>query len=123
MQDAADYSTELRAVKHPYTRGIAARAGVNTDTYKGPRRSLTMRAAGLSRPKENYRSKQRMAFLSGLLHPGRQPAGGKDQRHGCGGQNGGADVPGHVGAGGVIERRADLGTDKRADAVADEDQP
>ena len=25
MQDAADYSTELRAVKHPYTRGIAAR--------------------------------------------------------------------------------------------------
>ena len=28
MQDAADYSTELRAVKHPYTRGIAARAGV-----------------------------------------------------------------------------------------------
>lgn len=23
MQDAADYSTELRAVKHPYTRGIA----------------------------------------------------------------------------------------------------
>ena len=28
MQDAADYSTELRAVKHPYTRGIAAREGV-----------------------------------------------------------------------------------------------
>ena len=28
MQDAADYSTELRAVRHPYTRGIAARAGV-----------------------------------------------------------------------------------------------
>ena len=28
MLDAADYSTELRAVKHPYTRGIAARAGV-----------------------------------------------------------------------------------------------
>ena len=27
MQDAADYSTELRAVKHPYTRGIAARLG------------------------------------------------------------------------------------------------
>ena len=27
-QDAADYSTELRAVKHPYTRGIAAREGV-----------------------------------------------------------------------------------------------
>ena len=23
-----------------------------------------------------------MAFLSGLLHLGRQPAGGKDQRHG-----------------------------------------
>ena len=28
MKDAADYSTELRAVKHPYTRGIAAREGV-----------------------------------------------------------------------------------------------
>ena len=28
MLDAADYSTELRAVKHPYTRGIAAREGV-----------------------------------------------------------------------------------------------
>ena len=28
MRDAADYSTELRAVKHPYTRGIAAREGV-----------------------------------------------------------------------------------------------
>ena len=28
MQDAADYSTALRAVKHPYTRGIAAREGV-----------------------------------------------------------------------------------------------
>ena len=28
MQDAADYSTELRAVKHPDTRGIAAREGV-----------------------------------------------------------------------------------------------
>ena len=28
MQAAADYSTELRAVKHPYTRGIAAREGV-----------------------------------------------------------------------------------------------
>ena len=28
MQDAADYSTELRAVKHPYSRGIAAREGV-----------------------------------------------------------------------------------------------
>ena len=28
MQDAADYSTELCAVKHPYTRGIAAREGV-----------------------------------------------------------------------------------------------
>ena len=28
MQDAADYSTELRAVKHPYTRGIAAREGI-----------------------------------------------------------------------------------------------
>ena len=28
MQDAADYSTELRAVRHPYTRGIAAREGV-----------------------------------------------------------------------------------------------
>ena len=28
MQDAADYSTELRTVKHPYTRGIAAREGV-----------------------------------------------------------------------------------------------
>ena len=28
MQDAADYSTELRAVKHPYTRGVAAREGV-----------------------------------------------------------------------------------------------
>ena len=28
MQDAADYSTELRAVKHPYPRGIAAREGV-----------------------------------------------------------------------------------------------
>ena len=28
MQDAADYSTELRAVKHPHTRGIAAREGV-----------------------------------------------------------------------------------------------
>ena len=40
-----------------------------------------MRAAGLSRPKENYRSKQKMAFLSGLLHFGRQPAGGKNQRH------------------------------------------
>ena len=39
MQDAADYSTELRAVKHPYTRGIAAREALNTDTYgyrKGP---------------------------------------------------------------------------------------
>ena len=41
-----------------------------------------MRAAGLSRPKEKYRSKQRMAFLSGLLHLGRQPAGGKNQCHG-----------------------------------------
>jgi hypothetical protein len=40
-----------------------------------------MRAAGLSRPKENYRSKQKMAFLSGLLHFGRQPAGGKNQIH------------------------------------------
>ena len=28
MLDAADYSTELRAVKHPYTQGIAAREGV-----------------------------------------------------------------------------------------------
>ena len=28
MQEAADYSTEMRAVKHPYTRGIAAREGV-----------------------------------------------------------------------------------------------
>ena len=28
MKDAAAYSTELRAVKHPYTRGIAAREGV-----------------------------------------------------------------------------------------------
>ena len=28
MKDAADYSTELRAVKPPYTRGIAAREGV-----------------------------------------------------------------------------------------------
>lgn len=68
MQDAADYSTELRAVKHPYTRGIAAREGVEYRYIrKRPRRSLAMRAAGLSRPKENYRSKQRMAFLSGLL--------------------------------------------------------
>ena len=63
MQDAADYSTELRAVKHPYTRGIAAREGVEYGYIQRPRRSLTMRAAGLSRPKENYR----MAFLSGLL--------------------------------------------------------
>ena len=28
MQDAADYSSVLRAVKHAYTRGIAAREGV-----------------------------------------------------------------------------------------------
>ena len=28
MQDAADYSTELRAVSHPYTRGIPAREGI-----------------------------------------------------------------------------------------------
>ena len=27
MQEAADYSTELRAVRHPYTRGIPARRG------------------------------------------------------------------------------------------------
>ena len=50
------------------TPGASPRArALNTDTYKGPRRSLTMRAAGLSRPKENYRSKQKMTFLSGLL--------------------------------------------------------
>ena len=28
MQEAADYSTELRAVRHPYTRGIPAREGI-----------------------------------------------------------------------------------------------
>lgn len=28
MQAAADYSTEMRAVKHPYTQGVAAREGV-----------------------------------------------------------------------------------------------
>ena len=28
MQDAADYSTEMRAVKHPYARGVTAREGV-----------------------------------------------------------------------------------------------
>ena len=28
MQEAADYSTEMCAVKHPYTKGIAAREGV-----------------------------------------------------------------------------------------------
>lgn len=28
MQEAADYSTELRAVSHPYTRGIPAREGI-----------------------------------------------------------------------------------------------
>lgn len=28
MQDAADYSTEMRAVKHPYAQGITAREGV-----------------------------------------------------------------------------------------------
>ena len=28
MQDAADYSTELRAVRHPYTRGVPAREGI-----------------------------------------------------------------------------------------------
>lgn len=28
MQEAADYSTEMRAVKHPYTKGITAREGV-----------------------------------------------------------------------------------------------
>ena len=28
LQDAADYSTEMRAHKHPYTQGIAAREGV-----------------------------------------------------------------------------------------------
>ena len=28
MQEAADYSTELRAVRHPYTQGIPAREGI-----------------------------------------------------------------------------------------------
>ena len=28
MQDAADYSTEMRAVKHPFARGVTAREGV-----------------------------------------------------------------------------------------------
>lgn len=28
MQDAADYSTEMRACKHPYTKGIPAREGI-----------------------------------------------------------------------------------------------
>ena len=28
MQDAADYSTEMRAVKHPFEKGVAAREGV-----------------------------------------------------------------------------------------------
>lgn len=28
MQDAADYSTEMRACKHPYKQGVAAREGI-----------------------------------------------------------------------------------------------
>lgn len=28
MQDAADYSTEMRACQHPFTKGVVARAGV-----------------------------------------------------------------------------------------------
>ena len=28
MQDAADYSTEMRACQHPYTKGVPAREGV-----------------------------------------------------------------------------------------------
>ncbi|MGN0686343.1 cob(I)yrinic acid a,c-diamide adenosyltransferase [Subdoligranulum variabile] len=28
MQDAADYSTEMRACKHPYTKGVSAREGI-----------------------------------------------------------------------------------------------
>ena len=28
MQDAADYSTQMRACQHPYTKGVPAREGV-----------------------------------------------------------------------------------------------
>lgn len=28
MQDAADYATEMRACKHPYTKGVSAREGI-----------------------------------------------------------------------------------------------
>ncbi len=56
MQDAADYSTELRAVKHPYTWASPRARALNTDTY-GRAPPLMVRAAGLSRPKENFRSK------------------------------------------------------------------